>query len=466
MISSDPESVIKISHALRDQIHTYAPLIDQLRQYAQNDAVYAPNVGHLGDGLIGLGALDLFYQIGIVPRILDPVRVGLLSSAQYLIVGGGKALELLWTHHASDIRTFFDQGGQAVVLPCRLLGLQPVLEKYASQLTLFASERDTFDRLNSYGGLPGRVHLLHDLAFAIDVSVFRRAYNADKPLVRDGVLNSFSDEKQENARRCVKHNCDLSQLWNDICWQEREDCIRRLQPVADLLSTRQTVNTDNVHMAIFATLLGCEVQLYSGQALANKAVFAHSLSAFPNIQFTEAASDGRTVFACPERTSLPYANSVTASSELIESEESVYRKLNEELQRTRERNLVYARHMDNLRQTDSQDHILVKLQGEVAALKDELETVRVDFDRYQEVASVRAIELDAIRDEYERFKADATQRENTLRSEHHQALLEYKVREDAYINSRGYRLWSRYNHLYQLPVLGKILGQLRAALRK
>ena len=466
MNSSDPESVIKISHTLRDQILTCAPLIDQLRQYAQDDAVYVPNEGHLGDGLAGLGALDLFRQIGIAPRVHDILRNGSLPSSQYLIVGGGRTLEQLWARHAKDIKAFFDNGGHALVLPCHVLGLQPVLEKYASQLTVFASERDTFDRLESYDGLQGRVHLLHDLTFAIDVSAFRNAQDADEPLAREGVLNIFSEDEQENARFYLKHNCDLSQLWKGISWQDRQDCIRRCQPVADLLSTRQTVNTDCLHMAIFATLLGCDVHLYPGHTLANQAVFAHSLSAFPNIRFAQEIADGHAAHSFQERTSLPDASAVDASRMLVESEELVYRELNEELQRTRERNLVCARHMDNLRRTYSQDHTLVKMQSEMSDLKDELNTVRVESGQYKKEASAMATELDTIKAEYDRFKADATQRENTLRSEHHQALLEYKVREDAYIHSRGYRLWNRYNQLYQLPVLGKILGQLRAALKR
>lgn len=443
---SDPESISKLRHDLRAEILSNATLAEHLRMFAEKDAVYVPCAGNFGDGLIGLGTLDLFRETGINPRIHDSLKEGVLPPSGYAIVGGGGGwFDGLWDHYATILKPFLDAGGQVLILPSTVLGFQHFFEKYAGQITVFARERNTFERLDGYSGMHGRVHMMHDLAFATDFAVFGDGPDINASSSRDGVLNMFREDEESNISGYRKRNYDLSLLWNVTAWYDRQDCIRKLRPVVQLLSQIKTVRTDRLHMSILATLLGCDVVMYPSRYFKNQAVFDYSLCSFPNIRFSSETDVSSPVPMASDMTPAEDDDDVDVMRKKLDAYERAYQNVNDELQLTRERNLQYTRYLDNLRNSSSPEDDLSKLQNEISVLAEELDRTRSEFDL---------------------FKTQTQRREQTMQAEHEQILHEQSARENAFIHSRGYRLWNSYNHLYQLPVVGSLLNTLRAMFKK
>ncbi len=438
---SDPENALKLAAALRNDILSNAQLKSQLLTFAEHDAVYIPCAGNLGDGLIGLGTLDLFRAFGVKSRVHDSLKQGVLPPSGYAILGGGGGwFDGLWGHYAEVLQTFLEQGGQVLILPSTVQGFQDFFEKYAPQITIFAREQNTFDRLVKYRGMESRVHLTHDLAFVADLSVFEEDINKARLNSREGTLNIFREDEESSTTGHRKHNYDLSLLWNAIAWHDTQECIRKLRPVVQLLVQKQVVHTDRLHMSILATILGCDVFMYPSRYFKNQAVFDYSLSSFPNVQFSHDPSAHIT-------TSLPAAESPHASDDIdvlrkkLVDYEQAYHTINDELQLTRDRNVEYSRHMDELRNASPHDDELLQLQCQISALTDKLEMTQAEFERY---------------------KTEARQHEQMLQEEHSLALRE----QTAFVQSRGYRVWSSYNRLYRMPVVGPVLTGLRNLVKK
>ncbi len=388
-------SIVEKRNALQSEVLECAPLISTLKEFAAKDAVYFPSAGNFGDGLIGLGTLCLFETIGVNPRVHDILSESPVPEASHIIVGGGGGwLDGLWNHYATILEGFFEKGGQALILPSTVKGFDSFFEKYASQITIFARERVSFDHLNAIKGLEGRVYLCHDLAFATDFSLFK-IYGPDQ---RSGSLNLFREDEEARNASFYTHNYDLSLLWNSLSWFDKETCVRRLLPLVTLMSQFEEIHSDRLHMSILGTLIGCTVTMHPSGYFKNKAVYDYSLSRFNNVTFT---------CGKPEDNNAPGSVSIVrdpqdkkdlewfADNQATQSEK--YRILNEELQATRERNLIYANQLDEITR---------KLNGQFGP--------------------------------------------------------RYNGGMEAYFNSRGYRLWNKYNRLYEHERIGPYLRKIRS----
>jgi exopolysaccharide biosynthesis predicted pyruvyltransferase EpsI len=60
-----------------------------------------------------------------------------------------------------------------------------------------------------------------------------------------------------------------------------------LDELINSLKQYEEINTDRLHLAISATLLGKKVNLFPNSYYKNKAVFDYSLKKFPSISFKE-----------------------------------------------------------------------------------------------------------------------------------------------------------------------------------
>lgn len=383
-------------------------LIAHLKQFAERDAVYLSSAGNFGDGLIGLGTLCLFEKIGISPVVQDTMIDSRVPDASYIIVGGsGGWLDGLWGHYAEILDGFFQRGGQALILPSTVKGFNDFFEKYARQITIFARERRSYEHLLSIPGMQGRVFLCHDLAFATDFSVFK----VHEPAIRSGRLNLFREDEEARSASHYTHNYDLSLLWNSVSWSDRAMCERRLAPLIDLMSQFEEIHTDRLHMTILATLLGCRVVMHPSGYFKNRAVFDYSLSRFPNVAFSSDTPDADEEPGGVSRIRDPqdmealhrYATELASANNSRSTLDDQYRILDEELQATRDRNLNYAYRLDAL----------------------------------------------------------ARQLEESVRA---QAEARPSAAQQAYLDSRGYRLWVRYNQMYENETSGPVLRKLRSAL--
>ncbi len=223
--------------------------------------------GNYGDSLIWHGTKILLLSLNILERYVD------IFSPRYssvlLIDGGGNLVDYYF-----DVRDFLIKKpslyDEIIILPHTIYGEKQIeaLNNISSELTVFCREKVSAEFLENRL-THGHVYLWHDCAF----------YNEFSQVVagRD-VLNAFRSDNESVLPALPESNNDIS--YNGYATKPLNELIDELQKYAQ-------VNTDRLHIAIGATLLGKRVRLYPNSYYKNKAVFEYSLKKFPNINFIE-----------------------------------------------------------------------------------------------------------------------------------------------------------------------------------
>lgn len=227
--------------------------------------------GNYGDSLIWHGTKKLLSSLDISETYVD------ISSPKYnevlLIDGGGNFVD-----YYSDIRDFLIKKkslySKIIILPHTIFGEKQieVLNNISSKLTIFCREKVSAKFLED-NLIHGIVYLWHDCAFYNEFS---------QTVTGNGVLNAFRSDKESIISVLPESNIDLS--YNGYATKPLSELIDVLQKYAE-------VNTDRLHIAICATLLGKQVRLFPNSYYKNKAVFDYSLRKYPNICFVEKPKD-------------------------------------------------------------------------------------------------------------------------------------------------------------------------------
>ncbi len=402
-----------IREDLRNAVLQDPDLASAIAAAAQRDAVFMPSVGNLGDGLIQLGAFDLFEHLGWTPKRHHASEPATLPPGSHVVVGGGALIEGLWEDRIQAIRPILESGGSAVILPCTIVGFDDLLVRHAKQLRIFLRERRSYERLAAHPELADRVSLVPDLAFAVKDSFYAEFWRKD----REGTLNIFRmDEENPNAE-IPFDNLDLSLLWNGDLWGERDSCESRLRDTAAIMTRFARVRTNRLHMGILAAAIGCEVELHPSLHGKIEGVYEASLSAFPNVevQFAEqapsipsAGTSGPAPQTWPARDELltrllhlsrrqteeiepelarlraglaeaepeltARAEKITAMELALESAERDARRLDGELQALRRRATIYREQNSTqvIVSTAALERRIVQLEGEEQRLRAEL----------------------------------------------------------------------------------------------
>lgn len=223
--------------------------------------------GNYGDSLIWHGTKILLSSLNISEKNV------VISSPKYnnvlFIDGGGNLVD-----YYSDVKNFLTKKSslydEIIILPHTIFGKKQieVLNNISSKLAIFCREKVSAeflgDRLTN-----GKVYLWHDCVF----------YNKFSPAPSGkGILRAFRSDKESIL-------CALPELNNDLSYKGY--ATKPLNELIDLLQKYEQVNTDRLHIAIGAMLLGKQVRLFPNSYYKNKAVFDYSLKRFPNISFVE-----------------------------------------------------------------------------------------------------------------------------------------------------------------------------------
>ena len=223
--------------------------------------------GNYGDSLIWHGTKNLLSRLNITELYVD------ISSKKHndilLIDGGGNLVD-----YYSDILNFLVEKSsvyeEIIILPHTIFGTRQInaLNNLRSKLTVFCREKVTYESLK-HELKKADVFLWHDCAF---YNIFPITPHGK------GILNAFRTDKES-----VQTN--ISVLNNDLSYNGY--ATKPLDEMIDTLQKYEQINTDRLHIAISATLLGKKVQLFPNSYYKNKAVFDYSLKKFPNIVFVE-----------------------------------------------------------------------------------------------------------------------------------------------------------------------------------
>ena len=223
--------------------------------------------GNYGDSLIWHGTKVLLNSLNISEHYVE------ISSPKYndvlFIDGGGNFVD-----YYSDVRNFLIKKpslyGEIIILPHTIFGEKQIeiLNNISSKLTVFCREKVSAEFVAS-NLTHGNVYLWHDCAF----------YNKFPAIPSgEGALNAFRSDKESVLGTLPESNDDIS--YNGYAQKPLDKLVSTLGRYAQ-------INTDRLHVAICATLLGKRVKLFPNSYYKNKAVFDYSLKRFPNINFVD-----------------------------------------------------------------------------------------------------------------------------------------------------------------------------------
>ncbi|WP_215753917.1 polysaccharide pyruvyl transferase family protein [Acetobacter sp. P5B1] len=282
------ENYKNIRRAVRAEIRENSSLIESLKRFADNDAVFYPGYGNLGDGLIALGTLDLFADLGWDPKRIQGRHKEAFSGYTHIVMGGsGGWVKGMWETYLEQTIAFLQNGGQLLILPTSFSGFGSEFVPYADQVTIFCREQRSYDELLRQGMPESQIFVCPDMAFYTKEEHF-------SDLEIDGqypVLQIFRLDEEGGRKTPPRDSVDLPLLFNDIQWSTVEQCVKPLRAVAGLMSQFECVETDRLHMAALAALIGRTVKLEPSSYFKIKAIFDYTLHRFPTVTFEDRTSD-------------------------------------------------------------------------------------------------------------------------------------------------------------------------------
>ncbi len=242
-------------------------LKDFLKIYENKSVDFFRFPGNYGDSLIWHGTKALLSSLNILEQYVD------ISSPKHndvlFIDGGGNLVD-----YYSDVKDFLIKKpslyDEIIILPHTIFGKRQieVLSNISSKLTVFCREKVSAKFLEN-GLTRGDIYLWHDCAF---YNTFSLTHSGR------GIFNAFRLDNESILRILPESNNDIS--YNGYA-------TKPLNELINILQKYEQVNTDRLHIAIGATLLGKCVRLFPNSYYKNKAVFDYSLKRFPNISFVD-----------------------------------------------------------------------------------------------------------------------------------------------------------------------------------
>ncbi|WP_395495006.1 polysaccharide pyruvyl transferase family protein [Acetobacter sp. KSO5] len=410
------ENYKNIRRAVRAEIRENSSLIESLKRFAENDAVFYPGYGNLGDGLIALGTLDLFADLDWDPKRIQGRHKEAFSGYTHIVMGGsGGWVKGMWETYLEQTIAFLQNGGQLLILPTSFSGFGSEFVPYADQVTIFCREQRSYDELLRQGMPESQIFVCPDMAFYTKEEHF-------SDLEIDGqypVLQIFRLDEEGGRKTPPRDSVDLPLLFNDIQWSTVEQCVKPLRAVAGLMSQFECVETDRLHMAALAALIGRTVKLEPSSYFKIKAIFDYTLHRFPTVTFEDRTSD--------------YTLAEQGGRAEVQLLRDTVKRIN------LDRQAEWEQRTTVLRQNDALLSRLEKLQSKLTEISEEKKKAvkkQTDFTNHinhlEREISRKDREFDLVRQELEKIQS-----------------------------SRLHRVGEKYYSIFRLPVFGFVLRMVR-----
>jgi exopolysaccharide biosynthesis predicted pyruvyltransferase EpsI len=238
-----------------------------LKSYENKSIDFFRFPGNYGDSLIWHGTKKLLKMLNIKEHYVE-----ILSKKHndILFIDGGGNLVDYYTDVKNILIAKPSLYNEIVILPHTIFGDKQidVLNNVTSKLTVFCREKISAEFVSNNLN-HGNTYLWHDCAFYNTFSLIPSGV---------GILNAFRSDKESILNTLPESNDDVS--YNGYAQKPLDNLVKKLEKYSQ-------INTDRLHVAICATLLGKKVKLYPNTYYKNKAVFHYSLKMFPNISFVE-----------------------------------------------------------------------------------------------------------------------------------------------------------------------------------
>jgi hypothetical protein len=248
---------------------------------------FVPNPGNIGDAAINVACLTFlksrFARVEVCTMADAP------ATERVFVGGGGNLVEPLYVNQR-DLLIRLDPAHRLFMFPATIRGYSSVLSRWAGRCRVLCREPVSSECVTKV--LPRQdVGLCHDAAF----------------LVAPCLRQSFAARiVKTTGAKCRVFRSDVERLHGGIggldimaeCqsdWTEEHGAYQAVVAAARFLVGFDEVETDRLHCAIIAAILGRKVVLRANSYNKNAAVFAHSLARLANAAFLDAIPSDQTI---------------------------------------------------------------------------------------------------------------------------------------------------------------------------
>ena len=316
--------------------HDFTPVVEALAPWRDEEVVFVPGPGNGGDGLINLGTYRFLDRMGIRHVRGEPGR---RYPGRVVLHCGGGALVDLYPDSDATLRANHDAARALILLPHTVRTHGGLIAAMDGRCTLLARERPSLEHLAAHAG-GARVGLAPDMAFALsDADIRAEPWSLRRllaprirrhwpPMVakflwharRDPVLRAMRGDVEAGAPGARGH-MDLTGMFSpgDM---SRPHCAAAIKAIRMVAAAHERVETDRLHMAVLAAIMGLPTVMVDNSYGKNRAVFEASIAGrFPHVRFRDAPARHPARAGAPP---LPRAGSAAAPG-LAEPPAGAYR---------------------------------------------------------------------------------------------------------------------------------------------
>lgn len=299
------------------------PIEHFLLQFRDEEIVYFPNPGNAGDSVIAAATYQLFDRLGL--RYVTP-RFGRCDLRDRVVIyGGGGNLVGPNTHSARLMAASHAEARRFIVLPQTVKGIDALLASCGDNVDIICREQVSRDYVATHLRA-GRVHLMDDMAFGLDVGEVMHSQARHSPFGRlllvlqakafadrnvpalDNTKRAFGlralnrrliESHQSDELFCYRtdgektdialpdSNIDLSEVFK-FGVETKDVAYLSARSLLNFLARFRTVHTNRLHVAISSALLGLDVRFHSNDYYKCRAVYEQSMrERFPNVRWVD-----------------------------------------------------------------------------------------------------------------------------------------------------------------------------------
>lgn len=235
--------------------------------------VYKANPGNAGDGVIASATYD-FFERNEFPYSQYRIDKD-YSPHDHLLVfgGGGNLIEGLYSEGKEFIERNVNNFHKIIIMPSTIKGYEDFFRKNINKLIILCREVISFEYIKSLGYKRGEnVLLTDDMAFYLNLSSYMSFAEPIK-----NIASCFRTDSESLTGEWRDNNHDISLTWNGDYWDNVYFARNSTRCMVNFLEEYKIVNTDRLHVAILASLLGKEVNFHPNSYYKNEAVYSYSL---------------------------------------------------------------------------------------------------------------------------------------------------------------------------------------------